>query len=388
MGQTAIKFPAAVGQLLRQRRKEMGFTLRQVSDRLAERGERVHSSVLHRVERGQADPGVKRLYLLLNLYQLPPSLIADLVELESLATRPPEPKANDLEGLQREGVESLKKGQIAHALGCLFAVRQFVSDTDESRILRQQTTITFATTARNLGKCRLAKQVIDDLLLEPPDPSLVVRVLTVAASIWRGLGSADVALGFVRQAESYLKGAERREIAWVVHQKAALLFDLGRLDEATSILRRALALYRQLEDGYGEVRAMYLRVRILDARGRQADAIRCARRIVRMSAKRGLERAVVFGQMALGPLLVKTGRVADGIKSLRTALGKAASLDDRNAEFLLHYHLWKAHQLDGDTTRAQIELRLAAQFVGFVDDRTPEIDEVRRSTNENGGAGK
>jgi tetratricopeptide (TPR) repeat protein len=388
MGQTAIKFPAAVGQLLRQRRKEMGFTLRQVSDRLAERGERVHSSVLHRVERGQADPGVKRLYMLLHLYQLPPSLVSDLVELESLATKPPESKGKDLEKLEREGVESLKKGNIAQALGCLFAVRQFVPDTDESRILRQQTTITFATTARNLGKCRLAKQVIDDLLLEPPDPSLAVRVLTVAASIWRGLGSADAALGFVRQAETYLDKAERKEVAWVMHQKAALLFDLGRLDEAASILRRVLAQYRQLEDGYGELRAMYLRVRILDARGRHGDAIRCARRIVRMSETRGLERVVVFGQMALGPLLVKTGRISDGIKSLRAALEKAVSLEDRNAEFLLHYHLWKAHQLDGDTTRAQIELRMAAQFVGFVDDRTPEIDEVRLCMNENTGEWK
>jgi transcriptional regulator with XRE-family HTH domain len=80
MGSAALKPSVAVGRLLRQRRKEMKLTLREVSERMADRGDRIPTSTLVRIEQGKLDPGVRRLHLLLRLYDLPPHLIADLVE--------------------------------------------------------------------------------------------------------------------------------------------------------------------------------------------------------------------------------------------------------------------------------------------------------------------
>jgi tetratricopeptide (TPR) repeat protein len=378
MGSAAIKLPPAVGELLRSKRKEKGLTLGQVTERLNELGETIAPSTLSRIETNGLDPGVRRLYLLLELYEVPSHLIGDLIQLESMAERPELSRSTDLEVLHREGLDNLRKGNMAGALGCLFAVRQYVPDSDETRVLRQRTTVAFATTARNLGKLRLTMKIVEDLLLEPPDRSLIVAVLTLAASVWRGLGSHDAALGFVRQAESYLGAGGLEETAWVTHQKAALLVDVGALPEAEKSLRQALDAYRRLEDPYGEVRALLVRVQLLDKRGDVDGAIRCTRRVMRMSESHGLKRGVAYSRIMLAPLLLKTGRVADAIETLHSAQRVTLSLDDRNAEFLVHYHLWKAHLAEGDSSRAELELSLATQYLAFVDFRTPENEEVRR----------
>ena len=81
MGSAALKPSIAVGRLFRNRRHEMRLTLRDVSERMEEMGERFPTSTLIRVEQGKLDPGVRRLHLLMKLYRIPlviatPSLCA------------------------------------------------------------------------------------------------------------------------------------------------------------------------------------------------------------------------------------------------------------------------------------------------------------------------
>lgn len=382
MGTSAMRLPAAVGQLLRSRRKEMGLTLREASATLASRGERVPVSTLGRIEQGKLDPGVRRLYKLLDLYQIQPHLVADLVELESIAAPPPTPKSlRDLERLHKRGLEFWKRGNVAKALACLFAVRQYVPGTPEAARLRQRANLAFATAARNLGKYRLARQIVDDLLCEPPDRSLVVQVLTLGASLWRGLGSIDAALAFVRQAESRLGDVSGIEVAWVQHQKSKLLSEIGQLDEADAALDIALARYREIADATGEMRALVLRTAIREQQGRYDEALDVAEEVIRWSERHGLARGVLYGQIDQGRLQVHTGSAETGIETLSNALGKAVNLKDHNAEFLAHYHLWKAHERSGDTDRARFELQAAKHFVGFIDERFPEADEIRNILN-------
>ena len=66
-----MKPAVSVGRLLRRKRKDLRLTLREVSERMAERGDRIHVSTLVRVEQGKLDPGVRRLHLLLRLYDVP-----------------------------------------------------------------------------------------------------------------------------------------------------------------------------------------------------------------------------------------------------------------------------------------------------------------------------
>jgi len=68
-----------LGRLLKNSRAVRRLTLRQVSIRLAEQGEELPPCTLSRIEHGKLDPSVRRLFLLLDLYHVPASLIGHLV---------------------------------------------------------------------------------------------------------------------------------------------------------------------------------------------------------------------------------------------------------------------------------------------------------------------
>ncbi len=380
MGSASVQPSIAVSRLLRQKRKEHRLTLREVSDRLAARGNRIPTSTLLRIEQGKLDPGVRRLHLLLDLYHVPPHLVADLMEIETLAGQPP-PEA-DLDTLYRTGLEHWKKGDVARGLAHLFAIRERVPDGPPERLLRQKATLSFAVAARNLGKFRLAKQIVDDLICEPPDESLLARVFVLASSLWRGLGSIEMALALVRHAATRVPPGGEKETAWVLHQEAKLLLELGRIDEARRVLDGALARYRSIPDAYGEARAQVLGIAIEERREGLEQAIEHARQALAFAERCGHGRVAIAATLELGRLLVRSGAVEDGLNAVREGLGQAVLVNDRFAEFLAHYQLWKIHERLGDSDRATFELKAAAYFVQLVDDDTSESAEVRALIRE------
>lgn len=382
MGSAAISPCQSVGALLRQKRREFNLSLNEVSRRLTVRGHRIPPSTLGRIEQGRLDPGVRRLYLLLELYRIPPHLVSDLVELEMLAGEPETVVPDDLQALHDKGVEHWKSGNVKAGLAYLLAVREYVPETDDARVLRQQASLAFATAARNLGKYRLARQIVDDLLCEPPVAEVLVRALVLSGSLWRGLGSLDAALGMIRQAEERLRPDDRKERAWVLHQKAKLLLEAGEVKQAGQALARAVESYREVQDAYGEVRALVLCVALEEAKGQPTRAARTARQVIELSERHGYTRGVIYGHIELGRLLSKTEDQDAGMEHLRQGLGEAVRIGEPNAQFTAHYHLWKAHEAGGDRERAAFELNAASYFVRLVDEHTPEVDEVRRLNRE------
>lgn len=375
MPSTAIKTSGAVASLFRAKRKEFGFTLAEVSKRLAETGEPVPISTLSRIEQGKFDPGVRRLHALLRLYRIPPHLVADLVELESAAA--PEPPARDLDTLHAEGLEAWRRGDIAKGLSCFFAMRKLAANDEESRRARQKATLAFAIVARNLGKFRLAKQVLDDLLCDRLDPQLVPRVLVLGASVWRGLGSIEMAFALVSRAAQHLKSGDRDLAAFVRHQQAKLHFEVGDHDAAAEALDEALRHYRKRGDSYGEGRARTLQLAIIEAEKGPAAALKAARALLRFARENGHDLLVMMVLIEMGRLLLARGDAAAALDALREALADALRLEDKNGEFHAHYRLHKTFEALGDSERARLELEAARYFVRFVDDAHPEADEVR-----------
>jgi tetratricopeptide (TPR) repeat protein len=362
------------------------MTLREVSERIAESGESFPTSTLVRVEQGKLDPGIRRLHLLLRLYGIPPHLVADLVELEELAVE--EPRGKDLETLCREGVELWKKGDVGQALAHLFAIRQHVPDDEESKLLRQRATLNFAIAAQELGKFKMARQLVDDLLCEPPDSSLVSRVLILASMVWHDLGSAEMALATLRQAAVHLDDGDLQQKAWVLHQEARLLIKAGDLRDAARALGQALRLYRKLGDTHGEAKASIVRITLLDAKGELDAALAQARKTIRMAEHSGHDLTALSGRLELGRLMIKTGSPGKALEPLHAALSEATRLGERLAEFHAHYQLWKAHQALGDSDRMKFEFQAACYFVKFLDDSSPEATEVRELLAGSGTAGK
>ena len=86
----ALSPSPAVAQLLRERRGELGLSLRDVQRRTESLGSPIPFTTLAKVEQGKVDPGVKRLHLLLKIYDLPVGLAADLLDLEEFSEEAPD----------------------------------------------------------------------------------------------------------------------------------------------------------------------------------------------------------------------------------------------------------------------------------------------------------
>jgi tetratricopeptide (TPR) repeat protein len=375
MGRSALKPSIAVGRLLRQRRKELQLTLEEVSARLGRKGDRIPISTLARVERGELDPGLPRLHLLLHLYRIRPHLVSDLMDLEELAVEPPVGK--DIKALFNDGLKCWEQGNTAQGLAHLFAIRELLPGDPEARLLRQRATLEFAVFARGLGKFELAHQMVEDLLREPPDPSILLNVLVLAASVWRGLGSIVAALAFQARAELEVDQKDPRQVAWVFHQKGKLLTVAGEPEQAEEALVRAIEAYRAAQDPFGESKALLAKVGVLVAAHRFPEALTVAHEVLARSESLGHAQLELTARIEIGRNLVASGKAEEGLDALSEALAKAMLLKERHGQFLAHYHLWKTYEAVGDVDRAALELESARYFVRFVDEASAEADEVR-----------
>jgi len=376
MGSAPTRPSRAVGHLLRSRRRALGLTLEQVSKRLVEGGHHVPVSSLSLIETGRTDPGVFRLHRLLQLYEVPVHLVANLIEMEELSGAVP--ATRDPEVLRRDGLNHWKKGDIGRALAHLMALRELAPTDEALRWKKQEALLDFSMAAAGLGRLQLAREILSELLCEPPDPSLVTRVLLQAATVWSRSGAPDAAMGFLREAEVRADRSDAATMAWLHHAHARALVDRGRLKDAESRLDKAVAGYRSVKDTYGEARARLLRVRLAEARNDTASAVRLAQEAREFAARHGHRALAGMALVRRGYLYVHAGKNALAVKTLRTALAEFARLGDPHGRFLAHYWLSVAYDRSGDADRALFEAQSAKHFSGFVDKRSgPEARDVR-----------
>ena len=375
MGRVAIHPSKVLAELCRRRREELGLSLRDVQARSAESGDRVHFATLARFEQGRVEMGARRLYRLLKLYDLPIQLAADLLDLEDSAGAAV-PKGS-FEEMAREGVDFWRSGNLRGALARIFAVRSRTPAGAQDRVKRQKALLEMAVAAGGVGRVALSRHIIEGLLFEPPDPSLLVPILTQAARCWHGLGSFDGALGFVARAEALLQPRQLQERAWVFHEKASILANMGDLAAAGVALGAAMAAYRRARDAYGEARALAVQVRLHRERSDWQGTLRAARAAKALCRRHGFKRLTAARGLDEAKALRSLSRDDAALGVLREVLAWAIQEDDRVVRFYAHHALWKTYEAMKDGVRATAELRAAQDHVQFVDELTPETREVR-----------
>ena len=375
MPRIAIHPSRAIADLVRERRRELKLTLREVQERTVQAGHPIPFTSLAKVEKGEVDPGVRRLHLLLKLYHLPLQLAGDLLDLEDMTEVRPAETAPDV--LYQEGVAFWKRGDMRRGLACLFALRHAVPKNPHSRLLRQKSLLSFAIVAGSLGKYRLSRQIADDLLLEGPDPTLIVPVLIQAAHCWHWLGSEEAALGFLARAETHVAPAAHQERAWILHEKASALVGLSEFKLADSALTKALRAYTKAGDVYGKSRAMAALTRLRFEQRDPAGALKVARSARRHAETHGFDRLKRLRRIDEGRAHMLVGNTATGLSVLNAALAESLAADDKVAQFHAHYYLWKAYTTARNRDRAELELKSAIYYVQFIDEVSKEALEIR-----------
>lgn len=377
MPSAAVPPSKMLGRLLRNRRRSLRLSLAEISRRLAASGFPIPHSTLVRIEQGKLDAGVRRLHQLLRLYEIPPGVVADLVALEDLGQA--ETFEGDADTLYDRAVAAWRAGDFPRGIAYFLTLRDRIREEEAGKERLHRASLGLATAARDLGKLRLAKMILEDLMLDGPDPTTAVKAMILKASVWRELGSLDIAFALVRQARSILPRGDRELAAYAAHQEARLFLDAGRPKEAREALARALRSYRGGADAYGEARAKLLGVRILAASRCLEDGLREAGRVIEAAERRGFGRLAVIGRIERGRLLLEVGRVDESVRVLREAASAAIVQGDQEARFRAHYHLWKAHLSAGEGDQARAERNTAYALIRFADDTSEEAKDVRSS---------
>jgi len=324
------------------------------------------------------------LHRLLQLYEVPVHLIANLIEMEELSGAVPE--SRDPDELRRDGLIHWKQGDIGRALAHLMALRELVPTDEALRWKKQEALLDFSVAAAGLGRLQLAREILSELLCEPPDDRLVTRVLLQSATVWSRSGAPDAAMGFLKEAEARADRSDAATMAWLHHAHARALVDRGRLTEAEGRLGEAIDAYRIAEDTYGEARARLLLVRIAEERQDTEWGLRVSKEARDFAARHGHRALAAMALVRRGHLFVHAGKNAPAVRALRTALAEFARLGDPHGRFLAHYWLSVAYAQSGDVERARFEAQSARHFSGFVDSRScPEAKEMRSTQPDEEG---
>lgn len=367
--------PRSVARFLRQRRQELGYSLRRVEQLVSERGTVLPFATLARIEQGKIDPGLSRLRTLLRVYNVSPDILGDLFELEDLADG--RPATDDPDELYREGVRLWREGDTAGALSHLRALRELEPKTPQHRLARQKGLLGLSIAAGELGRYRTSHKIIEGLLCEPPHESLRVPVLVQAAICWSELGSLDMALAALDRAETYLEPTDRQQRGWIYHERASVYLRQGATTPARTEIEHAFEQHRAGGDADGECRAHCFLVDLALHSGQPREALVQAEAALRLAREHRLERSLAQAHLARGKALLELDDPQAALKALREALARAIAIDDGHARFHAHFYLTKVYQQLGNLELAQLEERSAQYYLRFVDGISREAAEMR-----------
>ena len=241
----------------------------------------------------------------------------------------------------------------------------------------------------HFGKLHFAKHVLERLLQEPLAPTQIVPVLVQISRCWQWLGGYEPALAFLERAQAHLTSQSHPlNRAHVFHQRASLMSQLKRLDEADQALDKAMKEYRRAKNDVGYCLGLGSRVRIRFDQDRPEDALRVAQAGRIYAQRHGFERPYVNFIVDEAKAEFLLGREPACLRLLGLALAETPP-DDSNVLFYVHYYYWRVYDRRGDVGRARQELEATSRHMKATDFVAEEMIHFRQHLGVGkGGKGK
>jgi tetratricopeptide (TPR) repeat protein len=283
----------------------------------------------------------------------------------------------DVATLRDKGTEAWQSGDIPTAVACYLALRRRTDDQTTDRKARHDSILTFAVMAAKLGKHHVARQILDDLFLDKPEPPMLLRAFVQAAATWQALGSTDVALAHVFGAEQLVEPGDHRGRGWILHIRASIQLERGAFDEASANLVEAARHYEKAKRPYDRALALVTMARLEVERGNARKAIRAAGRAADWAARNRFERVQRSALIEEARAQLLDGKPNLALTVLTRVLAETIAASDNILRFFTHFYLSKTYAGLGDPLRSQVEFEQARYFVRFVDQASKETSEVR-----------
>ena len=379
---TSLRPARSLGPLIQRRRKQAGYSQKRMTELVGALGEPLPASTLSRIEKGQLDPGARRLHLTLGGLDISGDFVSLLVELEARGIEIP--ADDDLQALCDTGYEQLAQGQRWEGLASLLAVVERAEDERGERLLRQRALLKMGYALRNLSRIRLAKQSLDRLLSESPEPEVKTRAFILAASLWHLQGLPELSFAFLNAAETTIGPGEAENFVAVFHQRAWLRVEEGQYDEAESDLEHALRHAESIKDrGFYRAKLLLLYGKLHIQRAQELDAARAKFEEALTIAKKGrFEEVQSSARLQLAWALAESGDFTAAEERAREVQAAAVTAGDKALEFSCHYRLWKIQTMAGKPKEAHAALTQARVLIdlGFVDEESVESKDVQAAT--------
>lgn len=372
MPRAVIQASPRLADLLRRRRLALGLSLREAAARTTQNGADISYSVIAKIEAAQVEPGIYRLSALLRAYDLPLSVVHDLVLADGLHQATAS-IAQDAAGLVAEGKKQARLGHRRNLLALVAASYELPEEGAEALLAKQRVTVEFARSLNQVGEAGLALRLLDQVFEDrPPDPVLVFDAFLAAAESWWLL---DVVIA----AEGFLEVAVARK---------------DELDAARGGLSQRALVSALLVDHWPEEAAVIAQ-QLTETQPTRAEGL------VRLAQSKAVAGDVGGALQTLVDLSQDAGRRDDGelmawsrtiearIRSQRgdmarasAAAAEASAAADRHGDphlrLIAKYAAWEAANLAEDRLRTHQLRRELQRLVGMVDAIDEETIAVRR----------
>jgi transcriptional regulator with XRE-family HTH domain len=375
------------GRFLRRVRENRKLSLDAVEEMSIDFPDRLTKSHLSRIENGQAEPNVRKLFALSQIYGMPLTTLAEEFEIDLRRELAPADLSERTEAeITAEARSMMQAGRYADALILLSAAvdgaraPDSASDPVAREMRVRDLRLGILNCLAHMGRYEKAKLEAEEILGDPGlSDDQRIRALQVFVDCCYRLSRFTVALMGLERAEAELKSIDvpsRHKADFAVH-RGNLMVATGRHKEAVESYARALEIYEQEPDPFEACRTRVNMANALIETHDLSHARKQAEAALLVAEASGYDRLASLAMSHLGVVSYHRG-------DMSAAQGWAIRSNTiaRSREYLVLvfrncYYLLLIARAKGDRAAEKVNESTLRASISRIEDNLPEIEAFR-----------
>ncbi len=380
----------AFGRYLRTLRERRGLSLIDVETLSQSFADPIHKAHLSRCENGRQNPGFSKIIALSRVYDVPPGVFVERMELDLEVDRLGGP---DTEGLGfgelfALGREALRRGEYWRAYAFFRDARgtpfekpleEFISSTEQLLVAEMNC----GTAALGLGRSSYTLHEFKSVQsADGLGPRWQPIVLERLSACHRRVG--DIVSGR-RYAELAVAKAEQSgdtwSLAFAVGGLANQAGEENAMEDAIALYDRAFKLFSESGSHQERARVLINLARIYIDLSRYDAARKSLEAAIKITDSKDCERLKALAGLMFGELEVRRRHYETARKRLQAAAGIAKALSDRVLRFRIDYWLLQVAQRSNNEPVERAITRRLQRLAPQIPADTPELGSFKNSAS-------